>query len=120
MDKKKEAIGLLRQFDALRRAGENLKALGEISPSEELEERLAKTEKTLGIIQRGLAALTPEQRLILSRFYIYREKGNPQRLCEALGVEQSSVYRRKDQALAKFIEAIWGDGFLTSVITGSE
>lgn len=108
MDRKKEAVSLLRQFDALCHARENLKVLGSLEPSGELTRRLTKTEKTLGVIKRGLAVLTPEERLILSRFYIYREKGNPQRLCEALGVEQSSVYRRKDKALRKFIEAIYG------------
>lgn len=108
MDRKKEAIGLLRQFDALCHARENLKVLAELEPSRELTARLKKTEKTLGVIKRGLAVLTPEERLVLSRFYIYREKGNPQRLCEALGVEQSSVYRRKDKALGKFTEAIYG------------
>ena len=109
MNEKQKAIKLLRQFDALCHARENLKVLGELTPSRELTARLEKTEKTLGVIKRGLAALTPEERLVLSRFYIYREKGNPQRLCEALGVEQSSVYRRKDKAVAKFAEAIWGE-----------
>ena len=108
MDQKKEAVALLRQFDALCHARENLQVLVGMDRSRELAQRLEKTEKTLGVIKRGLAVLTPEERLILSRFYIYREKGNPQRLCEALGVEQSSVYRRKDRALAKFIEAIYG------------
>ena len=108
MDQKKEAVALLRQFDALCHARENLKELAQITPGRELADRLEKTEKTLAVIKRGLAVLTPEERLVLSRFYIYREKGNPQRLCQALGVEQSSVYRRKDKAVDKFAEAIYG------------
>lgn len=108
MDKKKEAVALLKQFDGLCQARENLKAFVEMGEGGDMAGRLHRVEKTLGIIKRGLAALTPEERLILSRFYIYREKGNPQRLCEALGVEQSSVYRRKDKALKKFTEAVFG------------
>ena len=109
MDRKKEAVGLLRQYDALRQARENLRALVGLEGGQALIGQLYRTEKTLEVIRRGLAALTPEERLILSRFYIYREKGHAQRLCQTLSVEQSSVYRRKDQAVEKFTEAVYGE-----------
>ena len=108
MDKKKEAIMLLKKYDALCHARENLRKLVGMEGGEVHIGALYETEQVVGIIKKGLAALTPEQRLILSRFYIYREKGHPQHLCQALGVEHSSVYRRKEKALAKFIEAIYG------------
>lgn len=57
---------------------------------------------------QALGALTPEERLVLTRFYIYPEKGNVDRLCGELGVEQSSVYRRRDAALRKFTVALYG------------
>ena len=108
MDKKKEAVKLLKKYDGLCHARENLRKLVGMDGGEAYIQDLCDIQRTLGVIQKGLGALTPEQMLILSRFYIYREKGYPQYLCQALGVEQSTVYRRKDRALGKFIEAVFG------------
>lgn len=56
----------------------------------------------------ALSALNPEEKLILHRFFLYPEKGSVERLCRELGVEQSSVYRKRDQALYKFTMALYG------------
>ena len=57
---------------------------------------------------RALSALTPEEKLVLHRFYICPERGSVDRLCSQLGVEQSSVYRKRDKALHKFTVALYG------------
>lgn len=56
----------------------------------------------------ALSVLTPEEKRILLRMYIRPEKGAPARLCEELGLEQSSVYRRRDLALYRFTMALYG------------
>ena len=56
----------------------------------------------------ALSTLNPEERLILHRLYICPEKRAVDRLCGELGVEQSSVYRTRDQALRKFTVALYG------------
>lgn len=74
----------------------------------ELEWTLQQVKRWLLTADRGLAALTPEERLVLQRLYLYPERGALDRLCSELGVEQSSVYRKRDQALHRFTLALYG------------
>jgi hypothetical protein len=39
---------------------------------------------------------------------MYPERGNIERLCKELGMEASSVYRRRDSALKHFTLAFYG------------
>ena len=75
---------------------------------QELEWNLQQVKHWLAITDRGLAALTPDERLILQRLYLYPERNALDRLCSELGVEQSSVYRKRDQALHRFTVALYG------------
>lgn len=59
-------------------------------------------------VERGLAVLTSEERLILDRFYINPAKGNVDRLCGDLHVERSAVYERMDKALRRYTLARYG------------
>ena len=60
------------------------------------------------LVHRALLALNEDERLILQRLYLYPQKGAIDRLCNELGLEQSSVYRKRDQALSRFTVAIYG------------
>lgn len=60
------------------------------------------------IVERGLGILPKEERQILKRMYVYPEKNGIQRLCDELGMEHSSVYRRRDKALQTFTLALYG------------
>ena len=75
---------------------------------QELQWTLDQTKCWLDVTERALKALTREERLILQRLYICPEKGAVERLCEELGLEQSSVYRRRDRALQRFAIALYG------------
>ena len=75
---------------------------------EELKENLRTVSRWLKRVDRGLAELTEEERTILSRFYIYPEKGAAERLAQDLGIDVKTVYWRKDQALRKFTIAMCG------------
>ena len=59
-------------------------------------------------VERGLAVLTDEEKLILDRFYINPAKGNVDRLCGDLHVERSAVYERMDKALRRYTLARYG------------
>lgn len=59
-------------------------------------------------IERGLAGLTDNERLVLHRFFISREHGHVDRLCEELGYEKTAVYNIKDAALKKFTLSMFG------------
>lgn len=59
-------------------------------------------------VERGLAVLTDEEKLILDRVYINPAKGNVERLCGDLHVERSAVYERMDKALRRYTLARYG------------
>lgn len=82
--------------------------LSNIVHREELDRSLEQTRMWVDLVEAGLEILSQEERLILERFYIRPEKGNVDRLCSELGIEQSSVYRRRDKALRYFTIALYG------------
>lgn len=75
---------------------------------QELEWTLKRVKHWLLVADRGLAALLPDEKLVLQRLYLHPEKDALQRLCDELGVEQSTVYRKRDQALQRFTTALYG------------
>lgn len=82
--------------------------LNNIAQRQELEWTLKQVRLWLANADRGLMALAEDERLVLQRFYLYPEKGALERLCTELGVEQSTVYRKRDQALENFTVAMYG------------
>lgn len=82
--------------------------LNNITYREELKESWAQTKHWLDAVNRALNVLTPEERLILDRFYINPEKKAADRLAGDLRVDIKTVYRRKDEALRKFTLALYG------------
>lgn len=75
---------------------------------QELEQNLKQVRHWLAVTDRGLLALPQDERLVLQRLYLYPEQGAVDRLCMELGVEQSTVYRKRDQALRRFTLALYG------------
>lgn len=82
--------------------------LNNIVERQELEWTLQQAQLWLKTTDRALSALSPQERLILHRLYIYPELGSLERLCKELEVETSSVYRRRDRALLHFTMAFYG------------
>ena len=80
--------------------------LSNIVHRDELKRRLK--EARLWVVDKALAVLDDEERLVLDRFYIHRAKGNVGELCERLNVEQATVYRKRDSALRRFTIALYG------------
>ena len=74
----------------------------------ELKHALKQARIWVETVDRALATLSEEERLVLSRLYICQTKGNVDRLCEELHVEKASVYRRRDAALRQFTIALYG------------
>lgn len=82
--------------------------LSNIVHRQELERSLEQAKKWVKIVEGGLAVLGEDERLILDRFYINPAPGNVDRLCGELGVEKSSVYRRRETALYHFTVSLYG------------
>ena len=82
--------------------------LNNIIHRQELIWTLQQAQSWLKTTDRALTALTGEEKQLLHRLYIYPEPGNVDRLCRDLGVEVSSIYRRRDRALRHFTMAFYG------------
>lgn len=82
--------------------------LNNILHRQELTWTLQQAQAWLQITDRALSALTSREKQILTRLYIYPEKGGLERLCKELDMESSSVYRHRDQALKRFTMALYG------------
>lgn len=67
---------------------------------------MEQTRRELEMLEKALGELNPEERLVAEFLLISPEKGNVQRLCQMLGVEQSSMYRRRDRVMEKIAKAI--------------
>ncbi len=75
---------------------------------QELQWKLEQAKHWVSCTEKAMAILSPEEKLILRRLYVYPEKGSLERLCGELGVEQSSIYRKRDKALYRFTLALYG------------
>ena len=75
---------------------------------QELEWNLKRVKHWLSVTDRWLEALDPEELLVLRRMYLSPERGAVDRLCGELGVEQATVYRKRDKALHRFTVALYG------------
>lgn len=62
----------------------------------------------VNVVESSLTALSPQHRDILYEFYIERSRGHVERLMDKYHVEQTQVYRLKDEALYNFIILMYG------------
>lgn len=82
--------------------------INNIMERQELERTLKQAHIWLRSTDRALTALSREEQLLLHRMYIYPQKGCLEQLSKELGVETSSIYRRRDKALKHFTLAFYG------------
>ncbi len=83
MDKKQEVERQLRQLDNMRLQVQNIEAAMEV--------------------------LTPEERLVVQMLLVCPEKQAAQKLCQILGMEVASVYRRRERAVRKLQKVLFGN-----------
>ena len=82
--------------------------LNTMAQEEEYKECLHIVSRWIRRVERGLAVLNDEERVLLERFYICPEKGAAERLAMDFGIDVKTVYWRKDRALEKFTRAMCG------------
>ena len=79
-----------------------------IAHLQQMETSLERTRQWLRITDGALAALDSEEQMLLRMFYIRKQPGTLEKLCQLLEVEKSTVYRRRDKALQKFMQSLYG------------
>ena len=73
-----------------------------------LERQLQESRERAKRVKKALGALTPQEQLVLRLLYVAPEAGNVEYLCGVLDCQQATVYRRRDRALRKFAKAMFG------------
>lgn len=66
------------------------------------------TTRLIDLTERGLSALDDRQRMVLEKFYVERPARHVEWLMEHFCVEQSQIYRLKDEALYNFTVGMFG------------
>ena len=62
----------------------------------------------VNIVDRGLSALDPDDRIILERFYIAGQRGSDKALAAEFSTDVHTIQQQKDVALRKFTIALYG------------
>ena len=93
---------------AVQGGGGNDKALNNIVQRDKLSQNLAEVVRFTTRVERGLAVLGDDENEILSRCYIHPERGAVEHIANARGLDKSTVYRMRDDALRKFTIAMYG------------
>ena len=75
---------------------------------ESLRSRIGQTKAWLDAMDGALQVMTPEDRLVLARFFIHPYKGAAEQLCQELNLERTTVYRMRDKSLERFTLALYG------------
>lgn len=79
-----------------------------LTSREELLRRQRENELWISQVERALGCLEDEERIILDRLYVNRQRQSVDRLCRELNLEKSTVYRRRDLALRDFTRSLYG------------
>ena len=82
--------------------------LDHLMKRQELEKQLSQTQGWLETMDDALDALGQEERQILQTLFVRPESGAVADLCQTLGVEYATLYRRRDKALQRFTRALYG------------
>ncbi len=82
--------------------------LSNIVHRDELKRRLKEARLWVEIVDGGLSILDDEERLALDHCYIHKVKGSINELCYQLSIDTSAAYRRRDIALHRFTQALYG------------
>ena len=82
--------------------------IGSIIKRQELSDSYENAKIWVDTTDQAMSVLNQEEKTILTKMYVTPEKGVVNQLCFTFGVEQSSIYRKRDQALYRFTMALYG------------
>ena len=82
--------------------------LSNIVHRDELRRRMKEARLWVAQVDKALAVLYDEERIVLDRFYIHRTKDSVGELCDRLNLEKTAVYDRREKALRHFTTALYG------------
>lgn len=75
---------------------------------EELSQAYNRAKIWVDTTRRAFKVLSKEEQAVLMAMYVNPTYGGVSELCKQLGMEQSTLYRRRDEALYQFTLALYG------------
>lgn len=81
--------------------------LNNIVARDQLAANLEEARRAVSRVNGALSILTQEEKELLERFYMTREKAAADNLADELHIDRKTVYYRKDTALKKFTIAMY-------------
>ena len=85
------------------------RALSNIVRRQETNRNLKMAQLAVEFVDSAMAQLSDEERLVLDRMFVHRQRGAVARLCEELCLaDERSVYKRRDKALKRLTIAMYG------------
>ena len=75
---------------------------------EELSQAYNRAKIWVDTTRRAFKVLSKEEQTVLMAMYVNPTYGGVSELCKQLGMEQSTLYRRRDEALYQFTLALYG------------
>jgi len=111
----KKTEKLLGELDACRNSLAYLTSIRDAAalPPRQAEirkKRIRYLTQTLGAADHALTLLSPVERAVIEGMCIRRTPEALEEVCEACGLERSSVYRHRARALKKMAAALYGEG----------
>lgn len=82
--------------------------LNNIVARDKLSANLEENRRFVSRVNNALSILNTEDRELLQRFYMDKEKGAAYNIAEERALDHKTVYRQKDDALHKFTTAMYG------------
>ena len=73
-------------------------------------QNLESTRSSVAAVDAALSLLTPEERLVAHLLLLHPQRGNVQKVCEKLNIEQATAYRRRKQVLQKLTATLYPEG----------
>ena len=84
------------------------KLIANIAKRNELELNLEVTRQQVEALDRLLAELSKDERQILDRMFVHRERNAAESLAVSLGYETRRIYQKKDEALRNLARRRFG------------
>lgn len=81
--------------------------LNNIVARDRLQANLEEARRAVSRVSGALNILTAEEKMLLERFFVTREKSAADNLADELHIDRKTVYYRKDNALKKFTIAMY-------------
>lgn len=111
---------LKSQFGALRSAttdgtpvqgggnGREDALIGNIAERQQLEKNLQFARAEVGELDAAMAQLQPDERTVLDKFYVRRQRFTADALADELNCDRATVYRIRDRGLVALARCLYG------------